>query len=140
MTQSPSKTNSTISNDKKIVQGVGYSTIYRSETRKYELSVQETSLRRTVIINSERHERLYTKVDNREIIKKIEFSSERWEQYGIGNTYNYIIMEQRNAEGKLTGYIKIIKKSRASVRGVFHTVVEANKSDWTYYKRRIVGQ
>ena len=122
-----------------MVKGAGYTTIYRSPSgfRKYELSAQKTMLRRTVDIDSSRRESLYKKVDNIKEIDKAEFKSERWELYGIGDEYrDYYVLEQLTAADELTGYIKVIPKSRAKVRGLLNKEVEAERRDCMYYKRR----
>lgn len=95
-------------------------------------------LRRTVYIDGHRNELLYKRVENVAEIDKIEFMSERWEQHGVGNEYPYIVLEQRTAAGKLTGYIKVVPKSKAIVSGIIHIQVEAPKGDCMYYKRRTV--
>lgn len=81
---------------------------------------------------------MYKRVENVAEINKVEFLSERWEQHGVGNEYPYIVLEQRTAAGKFTGYIKVVLKSKANVSGIFHIQVEAPKSDFMYYKRRTV--
>ncbi len=93
-------------------------------------------LRRTVYIDGARRESLYERVENLAEIEKAEFMSERWEQHGVGNEYAYIVLEQRTAARKLTGYIKVVPKSKANVRGFFDIQVEAKKSDCMYFKRR----
>jgi len=120
-----------------LVQGVGYTIIYCSESRKYELSAQETYLRRTLVIDGERREILYERVNDFAEIDYIEFKSERWEQHGVGNSYRYIVMEQRTAAGKLTGYIKVVPKHKADIIGTFRIEVKAKRTDWVYYKRSV---
>ena len=105
-------------------------------SRKYELSEQQTMLRRTVYIDGTRRELLYERVESLAEIQKAEFMSERWEQYGVVNEYAYIVLEQRTAAGKLTGYIKVVPKSKAIVRGFINIQVEAERSDCMYFKRR----
>lgn len=98
-------------------------------------------MRSTTIVNRERREVLYVKVEENNTIDEIEFKSERWKPYGVESSCKYIIMEQLTAAGKPTGYIKIIKSSRANVRGIFDISVDAVcKTDWKYYKRRSSSQ
>ena len=105
--------------------------------RKYELSAQWTMLRKTVCVDGARRKSsLYERVENSAEIDKAEFMSERWEQHGVGNDYEYIVLEQRTAMGKSTGYIKVVPKSKANVRGFFDIQVEAKRSDCMYFKRR----
>lgn len=121
-----------------MVKGAGYTIIYLSSTnsKRYELSAQGTILRRTQVIDGVKKELLYERITNLAEIEKVEFMSERWEQHGVGNEYKYIVLEQRNAEGKLTGYIKVVPKSKANVSGVIKIHVEAKRNDCMYYKRR----
>lgn len=141
MTQSPKKYQASIQNGKKLVQGVGYVTIYESRKRRYELSVQGTVLRRTVVIDGGLRDALYYKVTDSRKIKKIYFLSERWEPHGIGNKPNsYIIMEQRTASGKLTGYLKVVKRSKAKAYGLWDIAVMADDEDWIYYERGNAGK
>ncbi len=97
--------------------------------------------------DGKKQEILYDKVDNFDLIKKIEVMSERWT---IDNSDliekiefmseqlakflcsgDYIILEQHDITGKSTGYIKIVEKSKISLRR------KVNWKDWKYYKRRL---
>lgn len=94
-------------------------------------------MRRTVIRKNGREKTdLYTKVMDVKEIQKIGSLSEDWKVYGVRSNCNYIILEQRRASGKPTKYYKIIKKSKAEVRGLFYVSINAEKKDWTYYKKR----
>jgi hypothetical protein len=104
-------------------------------------------LKNTVVLkDGETKKVLYFRVENKEEIKKIELLSERWEPYGIGGQYGYIMMEQLKSNGRPTGYIKVIEEKKALIRrgffNIFNTVVEAkpkHQDAWMYYKRRTVG-
>ena len=94
--------------------------------------------RTTVSVSDETRELLYERVEDLAEINKAELMSERWEQHGVGNEYPYIILEQRTATGKFTGYIKVVPKAKARVSGIIHIQVEAERKDCMYYKRRPV--
>lgn len=137
MTQSREQSKTTMPNEKKLVRGVGYITIFCSNNTKLELSLGGDYLRRTKIDNGKEY--LYTKVENREEVKEIEFLSERWILYEINSNSKYIVMKQCDASGKGTGYCKIIEKSKATINKRFFCdiIVRAeSSSDWMYYKRR----
>jgi len=139
-TQSPENSKSITGNEKKLVKGVGYRTIYLSEKKKYELSKEETILRQTEINYGRPRETLYERVDSLAEIRTIEYMSQRWEEPETGNFYGYFVMEQLKASGKPTGCIKVVKRSKAIVVGnwSFHKKVKADRADWTYYKRRTI--
>lgn len=125
-----------------MVKGVGYFTIFFSEfhstIRKYELSSQMTWLRKTLVQNGneKRKEILYSKIDDPKRKQQIEFQSENWKLFGIGSPYDYMILEQGDASDKPTGFIKVVRKSRANVSGFMSKSVTARDEDWIYYARR----
>lgn len=84
-------------------------------------------------------ERLYLKVTDARKIQKIESRSMNWVVKGIAEKYNYIILEQRDAYEKPTGYCRIIKRERAIIEnrlwGKPNVWARCSK-DWVYYERR----
>lgn len=125
---------------KKLVKGVGYTTIFYNEFLKVEISLQESTMRRTVSRNGDTRERLYTLVKSPTRIREIEFQSENWNVRGISSSSPYVLLEQMNASNKLTGYYKIIKKDRANI--IEHLLskpevyAKYSEDDWQYYERR----
>lgn len=118
--------------DKLLRSGVGYITIFQSGKEKFELSNKGSTMRFTL---GER-EYLFSQVEDQSIINEIDERSENWFPRGINRRYGYIIMEQRNAANKPTGYFKIIKRLEAIVERVSSQVVpEKDSSAWTYYER-----
>lgn len=127
--QSPRSNNTTIKENKKFSKGVGYTTIFTSDLGKFELSNKESVLRVTTCTG----ECLYSIVKEPEKIQKIEFRSENWVRLNKRSDQKYIILEQKNADNKRTGYIKIIKNSK--VRSRLARVSTSNK-DCAYYEQR----
>ncbi len=125
---------------KKTVKGIGYTTIYFSKLFKFELSVQETVMRKTIYRYRRPEERLYFRVTDWQKIDQIEYKSEKWKVYNVHTEYPYIILEQRDFQNKLTGHYKIIRKNRADVVSQIlaqpEVYVRYSRDDWMYFERR----
>lgn len=76
-----------------------------------------------VVKNKSKIYRWYNRVNDKKQIKEIENKSESWKRL---EKDGYIILEQKNAKEKYTGFCKIIEKSS----------MENDIDDWIYYKRR----
>lgn len=103
---------------------------------KFELTTKGSGLRRTSQKDGFAKEVLYTKVENAEDIKKIQQLDGTWTERDINSGCGYIVREHLSEEDKLTGYVKIVKKSKASVHGLIKKTAEVRPDDWEYYKRR----
>lgn len=136
---SPPGTDGRWEDGRKLLKGVGYTVIYRSQTGKIRLverSTNGTVIRCTVVRqNGETREVLYEKVDHSGEINRIESQGRNWKICGVNGNSNYIIMWQLNAEEKQNGYVKTVEKPKASVDHLMHRV-DADPRDWTYYKKR----
>lgn len=121
---------------RKLIKGVGYSTIYLSDKEKYELSTNGTVLRRTFVKNDIQYEHLYEKVIDPLRIRAIEEKSMNWKAFGVNSGQDYYVIRQANADNKYNENIKIVKKIYASVRGIISHSVEARPEDFSYYVRR----
>lgn len=124
-----------------MVKGVGYITIFQSDTQKFELSVRGTSLRKTFCKDNTVKEHLYVKIDDLNEIHKIEALKNTWITYdGDG----YIVRGLLNDAGRLSGYYKVVESSKVKIKRRSVTggieAIDSGIGDWTYYKRRIVSQ
>lgn len=83
-------------------------------------------------------ETMYHKILDTKIKREIEFHSERWKVWpDFGNCSDYWILEQRNAEGKRTGAMKIIRKRHSYDDGFVRKKIRAkDERDWIYYVDR----
>lgn len=120
----------------KLVKDVGYMIIYASDIRMYKLFAQNTILKKTVTTHGVEKETLYERVEGHAEIDCVESISEKWKQYGVGSRYEYIVLEQLTADGKSTGYIKVVSQAKAKVKGRLDIQVYARREDCVYFKRR----
>lgn len=123
---------------KKLEKGVGYVTIYQSNNMKIELSAKGTFLRETFVRNGISHEYLYEQVTDPARIREIEDKSVNWKTISVTRSKNesYYVSIQKNAKNKHTGNIKIVKKSRATLRGMVPLSVDARQEGFSYYVKR----
>ena len=135
LTQSPSNANAAEKRENKQTKSVGYMTIYRTETRKFELTLREGVLRYTFTQNGKRKEYLFFAIKDQEKIDDIVFQSEWWKTFGSMSEYGYYIQEQRSVGKKRTGYYRVIKKTRASIKSL-SKVQAYSDDDWLYFGRR----
>lgn len=129
--QSHKKSNITI-HGANCEKGVGYFTIFENSSRKFELSLKETVMRLSLVQNKQKYEYLLQRVSDRDSIKKIEYRSSKWYFFENGD---WIIMEQKNKEGKRTGNYKIVLKSGPFFTKRFGKHAEVLSEDWKYYTR-----
>lgn len=97
-------------------------------------------MRRTIFRNGTKvEERLYEKVDDRNEILRIEELSSEWKTFDAERQHGYVIRGQKNADGMLNGYFKIVDCSKIKIRRNGWneiTAIDSNIGDWIYYKRR----
>lgn len=89
--------------------------------------------------DGELHEKLYIKELDPERKRKMGYKSENWSLYLDKKNCNYWILQQRNAQNKPTGIIRMIEKSKADRK--WHLVdkdeiIAHSESDWIYYARK----
>lgn len=127
--------------ERKLEKGVGYTTIFFHKKKlKFELTTKGLTMRRTSIQgNGDFREVLYTKIESIEEIEKINRLGGTWGCRSIDSGYGYIVMEHFSDADRLTGYVRIVRKSKAYVHGFPKKRVEAAPGDWIYYKRRNLG-
>jgi hypothetical protein len=63
------------------------------------------------------------------------YKSENWSLYPDKKNCNYWILQQRNAQNKPTGIIRMIKKSKADKKRN-DKVIPHSESDWIYYAKK----
>lgn len=129
---------SVASEERKLVSGAGFITLYCTDKDKIELSAQGKYLRKKKFYeNKEERELLYERVSDRAKRKQIETLSVNWRLYGNGRTHGYYILYQLNAYDKQTGYYKIIEKENAECFGWPRKKVQAHsEDDWEYFEKR----
>lgn len=134
--QSPNHSQSTA--NQLLSKGPGYKSIYDSGGRRVEIS--QKSLR---ILwkdkKGELHENLYIKELDPERKRKMGYKSENWHLYPDKKNCNYWILQQRNAQNKPTGIIRMIEKGKADRKGLFidrNEIIAHSESDWIYYAKR----
>ncbi len=67
------------------------------------------------------------------------YKSENWSLYPDKKNCNYWILQQRNAQNKPTGIIRMIEKGKADRKGLFidrNEIIAHSESDWIYYAKR----
>lgn len=139
--QSQSKLNSTVVNKKPLKKRVDYFKIFLSDTNKFELSIDGTSLIRTIYDkNGNMHKKYsYVKLNDPDAIRRIEESGNKWKDFDGDRSYGYIIRGQMES-GTLNGYYKVVRSSRVKIRrdlwSDLITAIDSSIKDWTYYKRR----
>lgn len=143
MTQSPPQNNPTMAQDRPLVRGVGYTTVYMSEGLKIEISAKGTSMRRTLYENGVPvAEYLYEKISDLTEIRRIESSPCRWRTYD-GGRYGYVIRGQLDAMRRPNGVYKVVESARVRIRrniwGEIQTI-DSDIGDWTYYRRRLSNE
>lgn len=111
-----------------------------SDKLKVEISVKKTVMRKTKTKDGKPREYLYWKVENRKRIEEIEFNSENWVVYKESLESSYILLGQRNASNKSTGFYKVIENSKAKVVeklfGSLEVYAKNSNDDWIYYERK----
>ena len=115
--------------------------IYNKDNLKILLCAQGERLRKVSFRDGKViGEYLYFRVRDTGKIQKINDRSINWSVRSLSGTYGYIILEQKDAYEKLTGYCKIIKRDQAIiVEHLFRKPdVLARNPDraWMYYERR----
>lgn len=134
--QSPNHSQSTA--NQLLSKGPGYRIIYNSWWRRVEIS--QKSLR---IVWKDKdgklYEKLYIKELDPERKRKMGYKSENWSLYPNMKNCNYWILQQRNAQDKPTGIIRMIEKSKADRKRHFmdeDEIIAHSESDWIYYAKR----
>lgn len=82
---------------------------------------------------------IYSRVIDTRRIQQIVSRSVNWSIRGISDKYGYIILDQKDAYERPTGYCKVIKKERANIKhffGKYDVSVKYSEQDWMYYERR----
>jgi len=138
--QSPPKT--TESAENKSYKSIAYFTIFNSGKIKFMLSNSfEHNWMRKIIYRRNgisREEGLFSRTQDPEKIRKIEFKSENWKYY---EGCQYIICEQRDAKEEPTGCYKIIEKEKLKVIQTYYgkRITTDSVNDCMYYRKRNKG-
>ena len=104
---------------------------------KIDLSADLEKLKRTFIQRNSCHE--YLRVNDNERITQIENLGNHWKVLDDKKSKYLILLQvDSNPYGyKYTGIIKIVEKTRATVKEWIERHVEAKEpGDWMYYKRK----
>lgn len=129
---------SIVSEGRRLISGVGFTTIYCTDKTKIEISAQGKYLRMTKFSDGQKEgERLYIRISDERKKRRIEDLSENWHLCVDGDTYGYYVLQQQNAHNKSTGYYKIIRKENAEPLDRTIRVVRArSEDDWIHYEKR----
>lgn len=139
MTQPPLKINSTTDN-KTLVKGVTYSTIFSSCNYQIELSTEGTYLKKKIYNDGiMTAESLYEKINNPDEIRRVEESGNDWITFDGDKQYGYIVRGQINKTGKYNGYYKVVESDKVKItrnKVKRSPIIDSKIEDWIYYKRR----